>query len=138
MQTSTLPAIVVSSLDADRLELLVSRLASTDPAGVALTRELERADIADPWELPPTVVSMNSTVRFVLENTREEFTLTLAYPKDCTPDGTCVSILSPVGTALLGLAVGAAIEWPTPTGALMSLRVLEVPYQPERAGDYHH
>lgn len=132
------PSILVSTLDADRLELLIGRLASQDPAGVALSRELRRADIADPWDLPPTVVSMNSTVRFVLENTREEFTLTLAYPKDCSADGGCVSILSPVGTALLGLAVGDVIEWPAPSGALMSLRVLDVLYQPERAGDYHH
>lgn len=132
------PSIVVSALDADRLELLIGRLAAHDPAGVALARELRRADIADAWELPPTVVSMNSTVRFMLENTREEFTLTLAYPKDCKADGSCVSILTPVGTALLGLAVGDVIEWPVPSGALMSLRVLEVLYQPERAGDYHH
>jgi regulator of nucleoside diphosphate kinase len=131
-----LPPIVVSAVDARRLELLVGRLAARDPAGVALARELDRADIAEPWEMPPTVVTMNSTVRFVLEDTREEFTLTLAYPKDCADGQDCLSILSPVGTALLGLAAGDVIEWPTPAGALISLRVLEVIYQPERAGNF--
>ncbi|UUZ51699.1 GreA/GreB family elongation factor [Massilia sp. B-10] len=79
---------------------------------------------------------MNSTVRFDIDGTQEQFCLTLAYPKDMehVPNG--LSILTPIGTALLGLSVGDTIDWPRPDGQLMQVRLLEVLYQPEQAGQY--
>jgi len=72
----------VSSLDADRLDtLLASPDAKSFPGRNALESELGRADIVDPEDMPPTVVTMNSTVRFKVDGSNEEFTLTLVYPK---------------------------------------------------------
>ncbi len=132
-----LPSILLSSVDYNRLEHLVERLPRNDPGAHALSREIARADIAEPWDMPPSVVTMNSTVRFIVENSGEACTLTLTYPKDMEPRADQLSVLSPVGTALLGLAVGDSIEWPHPSGIMLSVRVLELVYQPERAGAFH-
>lgn len=102
-----------------------------------LEAELARADIVDPEEIPPTVVTMNSTVRFQLESSDKEFVLTLVYPKDADASGSTISILAPVGSALLGLSKGDSIEWPKPGGGVLKVRIVEVSYQPERAGEYH-
>ena len=63
--------------------------------------------------------------------------MTLAYPKDISGSGEQVSVLSPVGNALIGLAAGDSIEWTRPDGALFEVTVLDVLYQPERAGELH-
>ena len=52
--------------------------------------------------------------------------------------GGTISILAPVGSALLGLTEGDEIEWPSPGGGALRVRIMEILYQPERAGDYHH
>ena len=87
--------------------------------------------------MPPTVVTMNSTVRFEVESSAEEFRLTLVYPRDVDASGEKISILAPVGAALLGLAQGDSIEWPKPGGGTLRVRIKEVTYQPERAGEFH-
>ncbi|HET7675131.1 MAG TPA: nucleoside diphosphate kinase regulator, partial [Gammaproteobacteria bacterium] len=105
------PRLTVSSLDYDRLEELLEKLpANAFPGKAELLAELDRADVVAPEEVPPTVVTMNSTVRFAIESSGQEFSLTLVYPKDAGTDGT-ISILAPVGSALLGLSIGDAIEW---------------------------
>jgi regulator of nucleoside diphosphate kinase len=80
---------------------------------------------------------MNSKVRFEVESSREEFCLTLVYPKDTDASGEKISIFAPVGSALLGLRQGDQIEWPKPGGGVLRVRIKEVLYQPERAGDFH-
>lgn len=80
---------------------------------------------------------MNSTVRFKVESSSEEFELTLVYPKDSDTSGSKISILAPVGSALLGLSQGDEIEWPKPGGGMLRVRMEEVIYQPERSGEYH-
>jgi regulator of nucleoside diphosphate kinase len=135
---NTRPKIVVSSLDADRLEALLDSLPDgAFPGKVDLEAELARAEIVDPKDVPPTVVSMNSTVRFRVESSSEEFNLTLVYPKDMDSSGKRISILAPVGSALLGLSQGDQIEWPKPGGGLLRVRLEEIVYQPERSGEYH-
>jgi regulator of nucleoside diphosphate kinase len=109
------------------------------PGAVGKTRlleELARADIVEPTEIPPNVVTMNSKVRFAIENSHEEFCMSLVYPKDVAPSDT-LSVLSPIGSALLGLAEGDSIEWPHPGGALLSVKVLGLEYQAERVGALH-
>jgi regulator of nucleoside diphosphate kinase len=101
-----------------------------------LEAELARAEVVDPEEIPPTVVTMNSTVRFKIESSSKEFHLTLVYPKDTDASGGTISILAPVGSALLGLSVGDEIEWPKPGGGVLRVRIEEVTYQPERSGEY--
>lgn len=134
----TSPDIVISSLDAQRLESLLASLRASDfPGKDELEAELARADVMEPEEIPPTVVTMNSTVRFKVLPTAQEFELTLVYPKDLDASGSKVSVLAPVGSALLGLSQGDEIEWPKPDGNMMRVRIEEVTYQPERAGEYH-
>jgi regulator of nucleoside diphosphate kinase len=134
---STSPKIVISSLDALRLgKLLESLPRNAFPGREDLEAELQRAELVDPKDVPPTVVTMNSTVRFRAESSAEEFELTLVYPGDVKEDGSTISILAPVGSALLGLSQGDEIEWPKPGGGTLRVRIGEVTYQPERAGEY--
>ncbi|WP_342115335.1 nucleoside diphosphate kinase regulator [Pseudoduganella sp. OTU4001] len=130
------PHITISSLDAERLEALFGTARPGDAASRALLDELARADIRAPQDMPPDVVTMNSTVRFEIEGSREQRCLTLAYPRDMPQLEDGISVLTPVGSALLGLSVGDSISWPRPDGQLVQVRLLEVLYQPERAGEY--
>lgn len=132
------PPITLSTLDAERLERLLDSLPDAECPGKAeLLEELARATLVAPAEVPPNVVSMNSTARFRVDDTGEEFEATLVYPKELQGEGRRLSVLSPAGGALLGLAEGDAISWPGPGGRELHLRILEVTYQPERAGVLH-
>lgn len=135
---NTQPNIVISSLDAERLDALLASIPrDTFPGRAELEAELARAEIVEPRDIPTTVVTMNSTVRFRVESSTEEFTLTLVYPRDMDSSSDKISILAPVGSALLGLSQGDEIEWPRPGGGTLRVRIEEVLYQPERAGEFH-
>jgi regulator of nucleoside diphosphate kinase len=135
---AAVPKVVISERDAGRLEALLTRLsADAFPGKAALEGELDRADIVDPKEIPPTVVTMNSKIRFRVTTSDEESCLTLVYPKDVDESGGTISVLAPVGSALLGLSQGDEIEWPKPGGGTLKVRIEEILYQPERAGEYH-
>lgn len=135
---NTQPNITISELDAQRLESLLASLpAKAFPGKSALEAELERADIVDAKDVPPNVVTMNSTVAFSVLSSNETFRLTLVYPKDVDDSGEKISILAPVGSALLGLAQNDEIEWPRPGGGMMRVRIDQIVYQPERAGELH-
>ncbi len=132
------PHIVISSRDAERLEALLDSLPKGSfPGKEELESELQRAEIVEPNEIPPTVITMNSTVKFRVESSAQQFTLTLVYPKDMDSSSEKISILAPVGSALIGLAVGDSIEWPKPGGGMLRVCVEDVIYQPERSGEYH-
>jgi regulator of nucleoside diphosphate kinase len=132
------PKIILSATDAERLERLLESLPdSAFPGKAELEAELDRADILETKDMPPNVVTMNSTVRFKVASSSEEFCLTLVYPKDVDQTGGTISILAPVGSALLGLSEGDEIEWPKPGGGTLRLHIDEILYQPERSGDYH-
>ncbi len=132
------PGIIISSLDADRLDALLETLQDDAfPGKRELEDELARAEIVEPKDVPATVVSMNSTVRFQVLSSGKEFNLTLVYPKDMDSSGKKISILAPVGSALLGLSQGDEIEWPKPGGGSLNVRIEEILYQPERSGEYH-
>ncbi|AXQ16306.1 nucleoside diphosphate kinase regulator [Shewanella algae] len=135
---STQPNIVISEVDLERLERLLDSLpANSFPGHQALEAELERAEIRPSKEMPDNVVTMNSEVRFRMSSSNEEFTLRLVYPKDADGSAGKISILAPVGGALLGLAQGDEIEWPGPGGGTVKVRIEEIIYQPERSGDFH-
>jgi len=127
--------IVVSSLDMDRIEALLEKMPRLTPELEKLESELDRATVVDPTALPANVVSMNSTVRFKFAGDNKVFEKTLVYPHDLKNDEQ-ISIFAPVGSALLGLAVGQALEWPMPHGQSRTVEILDVLYQPERAGEY--
>jgi len=132
------PDIIISSLDLDRLERLLDSLpADRFPGREHLERELERAEIVAPEKMPPGVVTMNSRVSFRVTGNEESFSMTLVYPKDADNSGTTLSVLAPVGSALLGLSRGDEIEWPAPGGQTMRVCIEDVLWQPERAGELH-
>ncbi|MBV2128746.1 nucleoside diphosphate kinase regulator [Arsukibacterium indicum] len=130
------PEITLSTTDFDRLDALLSKTSEDIPGYSKLSQELERANLVAPEQLPDNVVSMNSTVRFRLANGKTT-TLTLVYPKDLDQSGSKISVLAPVGSALLGLKAGDTIHWPLPDGEMSSITVEELLYQPEREGLYH-
>lgn len=134
---NTRPKITISSLDSDRLYKIIESLPANSFAGIELESELARANVVDPSEVPPTIVTMNSTVKFVVESSQKEFELTLVYPNDLDSSGKKISILAPVGSALLGLSQGDQIEWPKPGGGIIKVTIQEVTYQPERAGELY-
>lgn len=121
----------------NRLDKLLEALPEAAfPGKAELEAELNRADVVEPQDVPPDVVTMNSTVRFALES-GEDICMTLVYPKDMDGSADRISVLAPVGSALLGLSTGEHIEWPKPGGGVMKVRLVEVVYQPERAGEFH-
>jgi regulator of nucleoside diphosphate kinase len=131
-------AIKVSTLDLKRLESLLDSLpADSFPEADLLAAELDRAEVLAPQEMPADVVTMNSRVRFAMEPSGKEYELTLVYPKDIDGSAGKISVLAPVGSALLGLSVGQEIEWPAPGGAMIRVRIIDILYQPERSGDFH-
>jgi len=81
--------------------------------------------------IPADVVTMNSRVRFENRNTGECRNVTIVFPQQANASMGLISVLTPVGTALLGLAVGQSIAWPFPDGTQHCLRVLKIIYQPE-------
>jgi len=132
------PQIVLTSQDLDRLEGLLESLPSNAfPGKEELQDELDRAEIVEPDQIPPSVVTMNSTVRFRIDSSGQDFCLTLVYPKDVDGSGDKISILAPVGSALLGLSTGDEIEWPRPGGGTIKVHIVEVVYQPEREGKFY-
>ena len=137
-QSGLPPSIIVSTRDMARLEaLLDSPALSRHPAAVALSQELERAQVLPPEEIPAGIVTMHSRVDCEDELHNEKHSLTLVYPHEADFDKGRVSVLAPVGSALLGLSVGQTIDWTAPGGRQLRLRVTAVHYQPEAAGDLH-
>ena len=131
------PPITMSSLDEARLERLLESDAYRQLPGIdALLSEMERANVVKPVDMPPDVVTMNSTIRFVDDSNGAEFEFTLVYPADAGKPDT-ISVLAPVGSALLGLSVGQSIAWQVPGGRGLDLRVLDIVRQPEAEGEYH-
>ena len=131
--------LVISSVDKVRLIRLISAhqtsaLHRDDLDDLA--REIERGIEALPKEMPPDVVTMNSTVRVTELKSGTVHVYTIVYPGDADYERGRISILAPLGTALLGYRVGDVVDWPMP-GGMRKLRIDEMVYQPEAAGDFH-
>jgi regulator of nucleoside diphosphate kinase len=131
--------ITITVADRQRLGTLIDNAATkwtVDPRSLNdLEMELERAAAVDPHEVPRDVVTMNSTVRLRDLDDGETFEYTLVYPRDANAAEGRVSILAPIGTAILGCKAGDVVEWPVPAGKTR-LRIEDVIFQPERAGDF--
>lgn len=132
------PNIIISKLDLARLEKILDDVSYEQFPNIdELMDELNRAKIVESDKMPKNVVTMNSQVRFKVISSDKEFTMTLVYPKDAGGNNDKISILAPVGSALLGLKEGHNISWPKPGGGSIDVTIIEVSYQPERAGDFH-
>ncbi len=132
--------IYITDLDKKRLKQLIREARTFGSEHEIyiekLEGELNRSKVVKSKEIPTDVITMNSKVRLKDLDTREEMIYWLVFPDDANPDQNKISILAPIGTALIGYRVGDVIEWKVPVG-LRKLKVLEVLYQPEAAGDYH-
>jgi regulator of nucleoside diphosphate kinase len=118
------PEIVISTHDFDIISDLIDAMKSS-PEIVKLSEELDRANVVERKDLPADVVSINSTVSFIIEATKKEFTYKLITPK-ASLEPTEISIMSPIGTAIIGLTVGQTIEWPMNGGKNVTVRITEV------------
>ncbi|ANF89001.1 MULTISPECIES: nucleoside diphosphate kinase regulator [Pseudomonas] len=133
---TTAPSIILTRLDVQRLEQLIDRLGDEFPGVEALQAELDRAETVGHDEVSGDVVTMNSRVHCREESSGKERHLTLVYPKDANADEGKISILAPVGSALLGLQVGQHIDWPAPGGKTLKLELLSVEGQPKDGGAF--
>ena len=128
--------IYITEADIKRLRPLVERIKnSRDDLGM-LQQELERARVVAPELVPSDVVTMNSKARLRNVATGEEMTYTLVFPEEANIEEDKISVVAPIGTAMLGQRVGDEFEWEVPAGPVL-LRVEEVLYQPEAAGHFH-
>lgn len=130
--------LTMTDFDLRRLDALFERirLHLKPPATLTLLeRELERAIVVRPTEVPQTIVTMNSEVEVLDLDTGERRCLTLVFPSMAAIESGRVSVLAPLGTALLGSRQGAEVTWQTPRGP-RRLRVEDVVYQPEAAGRF--
>ena len=98
-----------------------------------LEAELDRGKIIKSQDIPSDVITMNSEVHLRDLNTKEEITYQLVFPDQADSSQGRVSILAPIGTALLGYSVGDIIEWKVPAG-IAKLKVEKIIYQPEANG----
>jgi len=101
-----------------------------------LEEELAKAEVVQQQDIPPDVITMRSTVRLKDLDTGQEMIYGLVFPPEANYDDGKISVLAPIGTAMLGYRLGDVIEWKVPSG-LRRLKVEKVLYQPESKGDYH-
>ena len=128
------PNLIVTTHDARRLEALLSTATGQrSPMAPLLEEELLRAQLVEPARLPSGTVAMYSRVVCQDETSGEQHDIELVYPHEADADQGKISVLAPLGAALLGLSVGAAIDWPVPGGRVTRVRVIDVPCQPGRS-----
>lgn len=133
---ATLPEITITETDHERLTALLESRASGDPVVSLLRRELDRAEVVESLDVPNDCVTMNSTVLLEDPDTREQYRLMLVYPHAADFDAGRISIVAPMGAALLGLKKGQEIDWPVPNGRVRTIRVVSIDWQPEAEGSY--
>lgn len=133
------PSIYVTEPDYHRLSALIETTRERNGVDreylTKLEAELDRAEIVDPKEIPPEVITMRSKVRLKDLVSGEANTYSLVFPTEADFSEGKISILAPIGTAILGYKRGDTIEWPVPSG-LRRLKVDAILYQPEAAGNY--
>lgn len=121
-------SLVILETDYQRLLKLIEQ--NDTAAADLLDTEISRADVVPAKKLPADAVTMDSVVTFIDLDSNEEKTISLVYPADANVDEMKISILSPVGSALIGLRIGGKIDWPV-QGKVRRLKVVTV-VQPER------
>lgn len=129
-------SIYITEADTKRLGPLIEALKNSRDDIRALQSELESANVVSPADIPPDVITMNSKARLRDLDTGEQVTYTLVFPDKANADDGRISVVAPVGTAMLGHRAGDEFEWEVPAGSVR-FRVERVLYQPEAAGHYH-
>src|SRR5689334_6873798 len=131
--------IYITELDYNRLNGLIDRTRERNAVDKEylnkLEAELERDEDVDPKDIPTDVITMRSKVRLQDIGSSESNTYSLVFPTEADFAEGKISVLAPIGTAILGYHLGDTIEWQVPSG-LRRLKVEEILYQPESAGDH--
>lgn len=130
-------SIILTEFDRSRLEILLDNISARgeiDLSMRALEDELAHARDVEESQLPADVVTMNSEMRIVDVDTGEELRLRLVFPEFADVESGRISVLAPIGLAMLGSREGDVVEWPTP-GRVRRIWIERVIYQPEAAGD---
>lgn len=132
------PKIIhITDYDLQRLQTLLGKMANVEGEEYLqkLQVELARAQVVQPKDIPPDVITMNSQVRLVDMDNGDEMIYTLVFPGDADVAQGRISILAPIGTAMIGYRVGDVFEWQIPDGVIR-LKVKEILFQPEASGNY--
>lgn len=132
--------IHITAIDRERLLNLINKerefgTAKNKDFLKDLEQELNRANIEASELIPADIITMNSKVLLKDLEFGDEITYTLVYPEDADLFEDKISVLAPVGTALLGFREGDVVDWKVPDG-IVKLKVEKILYQPEAAGDY--
>jgi regulator of nucleoside diphosphate kinase len=130
--------IYITTTDHEKLIELLQKTKekmTPDKVDTLLFNELKRAEIVDPEDIPPDVVTMNSRVRFTDIESGKELMFWLVFPEEADIFEGKISILSPIGSSLIGYKVGDIFEFETQSRA-RKLRIEEILYQPEAVGHY--
>ena len=137
--TMSVRQIWITTFDLERLSSLIDGVRATGSQKKAyldqLEKELERAKVVAPEKIPEDVITMNSAVSVRDLESGEETTYTLVFPGETRIEENRISVLSAIGTALIGYRVGDVIEWKVPSG-MKRLKVEGILYQPEASGRY--
>ncbi|HEX2993481.1 MAG TPA: nucleoside diphosphate kinase regulator [Anaerolineales bacterium] len=132
-------SIIITELDRQRLiELIVNAQSGEYRGSIYLEKlrgELDRAQVVTPQQVPADVITMNSRVALLDLDSGEEEIYTLVYPENANTAEGKISILAPIGTAMLGYRLGDTFEWEVPAGK-RRLKIEKILYQPEATGDY--
>ena len=132
--------LIINSLDYARIKKCISdaKLFKSVSSAEAekLLKELNDAQIVEPEAIPANVVTMNSIVKLSFLNNNKQIQFQIVYPENANIKENKISIFSPIATALIGYKTGDDIEWIVPAG-LTKIRIDEIIYQPEAAGDFN-
>ena len=132
--------IQITEFDLQRLQKVLEDARYTEYRGseylAKLQMELDRAQVVASQAVSQEVITMNSTVVLLDLDTNEEETYTLVFPENADIEQGKISVLAPIGTAMLGYEIGDVFEWEVPAGK-RRLEITRIVYQPEAAGDYH-
>lgn len=126
----------LTQTDHARLTRLLARPGQALPAAGAMQDMLDNSEVVPSPAVPPTVVTMYTQVLLQDEQDGTQYRITPCYPPDADAAKGQVSVLSPIGAAVLGLHVNEIARWRAPTGEERSARILSILFQPEAAGDY--
>ncbi|MBS1949323.1 MAG: nucleoside diphosphate kinase regulator [Bacteroidetes bacterium] len=132
--------LIINRLDHARIKKCINdaklfKSISTSEAE-KLMKELDSAKIVEPEAIPSNVVTMNSIVKLSFLNNNKQIKFQIVYPDQANIKENKISIFSPIATALIGYKVKDEIEWIVPSG-LTRIRIDDIVYQPEAAGDYN-
>ena len=132
--------IFITDFDLRRLQNLITDPEVSTERNMKHIHELEgelgKAKVVASRDIPADVVTMNSRVCLEDIDSGDKMTITLAFPQDSDIDQSKISVLAPIGTAIIGYRINDVIEWEVPRG-IRRLKIKKVLYQPESAGDFH-